>query len=56
LLVAAQIEVTHMGTKKRLYKVKTLTDKGADALMFENEQEGREMSVAEYFEAQYKMR
>ena len=45
-----------MGNKKRTYKVKTLTTEGADQLMFENEQEGREMSVAEYFEKQYKMR
>jgi len=50
--VAAQVEVTHLGKKKRKYRVKGL-EQAANRLMFRNEQENRDMSVAEYFEATY---
>lgn len=49
------MEVTHLGAKKRKYRVKGL-ERGADQLTFHNEQESRDMTVAEYFEKQYKMR
>ena len=52
LWVAAQVEVTHLGKKKRKYRVKGL-EQAANRLMFRNEQENRDMSVAEYFEATY---
>ena len=52
LRVAAQVEVTHLGKKKRKYRVKGL-EQAANRLMFRNEQENRDMSVAEYFEATY---
>jgi eukaryotic translation initiation factor 2C len=45
--------VTHLGEKKRRYKVKGLTEMGANKMMFMNEAEGREMSVAEYFESKH---
>ena len=50
-----QVEVTHMGAARRKYRVKDLTDEGADRLTFFNEQEGREMTVQEYFEQRYHM-
>ena len=49
---APQVEVTHLGNKKRKYRVKGL-EQAADRLTFHNEQENRDMSVAEYFEKAY---
>ena len=48
--------MTH-GNPHRKYKVKDIRGEGGAAgAMFMNEQEGCEMSVAEYFEMQYKMK
>lgn len=55
-IMGLKVEVTHMGNRRRKYKVKELEAKGPAQLMFMNEAEGREMSVGEYFEKQYKMR
>ena len=44
--------MTHLGNKKRKYRVKGL-EQAADRLTFHNEQENREMSVAEYFDTAY---
>lgn len=45
------------GNTKRKYKVKGIkAEGGAAGTMFNNEAEGREMSVAEYFEKQYQVR
>ena len=44
------------GMNKRGYKCAGLTDESADEAMFMNNQENREMSVAEYFEGRYKKR
>ena len=44
-----------MGAKKRKYRVKGL-EQAADRLTFFNEQEKRDMSVAEYFEKAYQRR
>ena len=50
-----QVEVTHLGPKKRKYRV-TGIEKPANALTFPNEQENRDMTVADYFEKQYNLR
>ena len=44
-----------MGTKKRKYRVKAL-ERAANQLTFYNDQEQRDMSVAEYFEKTYNLR
>ncbi len=41
------------GRVRRRYKVKGLTDHGADKMMFFNEQAQEEMSVATYYMRQY---
>lgn len=47
---------TH-GNSKRTYKVRGIkAEGGAAGAMFQNEAAGREMSVAEYFEEQYKLK
>lgn len=51
-----QVTVTHSNSKRK-YKVKGIkAEGGAASTFFMNEQEGREMSVAEYFEKQYNLR
>ena len=47
---------TPTGKRVRAHKAKGLTDQGANGSMFMNEAEGREMSVAEYFEKTYGLR
>lgn len=49
------MEVTHLGNKKRKYRVKGL-ERPADQLTFHNEQENRDMTVAEYFQKTYNLR
>lgn len=53
-----QVEATHL--PKRKFKVKDIKpggrNAGAAGTFFMNEQAGREMSVAEYFKEQYKIR
>ena len=46
-----QVEANHTGNVRRTYKVKSLTPKGADAMMFE--MDDGELSVAAYFERKY---
>lgn len=49
-----QVNPIH-SNNKRTYKVRGIkAEGGAAAAMFENEEAGRRMSVAEYFETQYK--
>ena len=56
MVCCLQINGTH-GNTKRSYKVKGIkADGGSANTFFMNEQEGREMSVAEYFEKQYNIR
>ena len=47
---------TPSGRRVRGHKAKGLTKEGADRAMFHNEVEGREMSVAEYFEKAHGIR
>lgn len=37
----------------RRWKAKGLTDRGANQMMFFNEEKGRKMSVAEYYQENY---
>ena len=50
-----QVEVRHGrgGGNKRGYKVKGLTENAADDCYFENDAEGKRMSVADYFTQSY---
>ncbi|KAK9811199.1 hypothetical protein WJX73_009529 [Symbiochloris irregularis] len=48
-----KVEVNHGRGPARQYKVKGLTSKAADDAEFENEQEGKKMTVAQYFEQAY---
>ena len=41
------------GRVRRRYKVKGLTDRGADHMVFHNEQADKDMSVASYYASQY---
>ena len=54
-LCRLQVEVTHQGMKKRKYRVKGLLQ-AANQYRFHVEEEGRDMTVAEYFEMKYKIR
>ena len=57
LLPQVRLEMdTPTGRRVRAHKAKGLTDHGADKSMFNNEAEGRTMSVAEYFEKAYGLR
>ena len=50
-----QVEVRHGkgGGNKRGYKVKGLTENAADDCYFENDSEGKRMTVADYFTQSY---
>ena len=50
-----QVEVTHQGMKKRKYCVKGLLP-AANQYKFHVEEEGRDMTIAEYFEKKYNVR
>ena len=47
--------MTHLGTRKRKYRLKGV-EKAANQLTFHNDREGRDMTVADYFEKQYQNR
>lgn len=51
-----QIEVRLGRAFKRKYKVKGLMDKGAGELVFYNEQQGEDMTVADYYAERYNVR
>lgn len=51
-----KIRVTHRGDRRLVIKVERLSSKVADDLYFNNEKEGRDMSVSEYFEKAYNRR
>ncbi|CAG8728615.1 11106_t:CDS:2, partial [Dentiscutata heterogama] len=55
-LKGIKIRVTHRGDRKLVIKVERLSSKAADDLYFNNEKEGRDMSVSEYFEKNYNRR
>ena len=48
-----QVLVSHMGARKRAFKVKGLTEEGSNRLHFTVEDSGQELTVAEYFERRY---
>ncbi|KAK9804875.1 hypothetical protein WJX72_009755 [[Myrmecia] bisecta] len=56
MAAALGVQVVHAGVTKRIYRVKGLSEKGTADLIFENAQEGRQMSVAEYFEERYQIK
>ena len=54
--MALQVNPIHSNAK-RTYKVRGIkAEGGAAAAMFQNDEAGRQMSVAEYFELQYKVK
>ncbi|CAG8799177.1 1648_t:CDS:2, partial [Racocetra persica] len=55
-LKGIKVRVTHRGDRKPVIKVERLSSKAADDLYFKNEKEGRDMSVAEYFDKNYNRR
>ncbi|KAK9804830.1 hypothetical protein WJX72_007669 [[Myrmecia] bisecta] len=55
-VMGIKVQVNHAGMVKRTYRTKGITNLGAADAMFENEQENRQMSVAEYFETRYNVK
>lgn len=59
--ITMQVQTQHTGNVKRTFKVKLLTPEGADKLTFilrnrNDPNQSQEISVAAYFEMQYKRR
>ncbi|CAL8468702.1 g8242 [Coccomyxa elongata] len=55
-ITGLRIEVRLGGAFKRKYKVKGLMGKGAGELVFHNEQEAKDMTVADYYAERYNVR
>jgi eukaryotic translation initiation factor 2C len=53
-LRSCRVEATHRGENRRRYKVLGLSSQGANATFFED-QDGKKMSVADYFKDTYKI-
>ncbi|RIA92820.1 Piwi domain-containing protein [Glomus cerebriforme] len=51
-----KVEALHHHNRKPVYRVKRVTKEPANRLMFHNEVENREMSVAEYFYTKYEIK